>query len=376
MTRKPAPKTTRFGRVAVTPSGPYWRVRWRENGRPVERSRTDYATACALAREIEARLASGNVGQPEGSLAAVADAAMKRTQFPRYSDDAYYNMRSLLRIHIIPRIGAKKARLCTTEDFQGVLDWMRLDVGMSAHTVSKARKVLVRIGEHGVVNGVWTADRNPARGIQVPRVFDGDREETEQLTTVAADDIPTDDQVTKLLDAAWKHDPRAGFIVQMAARSGLRWSEILGLRASDLDFEARTVRVMRSRRERPGGFVVKAPKTRAGTRTAVIGREDIDRLHRYVDTHTSQPFLVQTSTGNGITRGNFTVTMRRLRAASGYPEHLAVHSLRHYYGSRAIRLGVAVADVSSMMGHASPAITMTLYVHGDSSSADRAVTIL
>jgi integrase len=366
----------KFGRVSVSPSGPYWRVRWRENNMPQERSRKTEELACQLARETEARLSSGQVGSPEGSFGALCTAAMHRSNFPRYSDDAYNNLRSLLRIRIMPTFAHQRARSVQQRDLQDLLDRLLYEDGLSKHTVSKVRSILVRVGNYGVREGIWTPGQNPANDIAVPASAPGDENDV-QLGLIPDDEIPSSDQVDKLLAAAWAESPRNGFILEMAAKSGLRWSEIMGLKPEDFDLDARTVYVRRVRRVRHDGtVVVKPPKTKAGRRKTVVATESVDKVAGFVAGKPTGEFLVQTRNGTILQRPTFTPVLKRLRAATGYPQHMSVHSLRHFFGSRACRMGVTAQDVSKMLGHANVNVTTTLYLHGDESSVERAKDLL
>jgi integrase len=49
--------------------------------------------------------------------------------------------------------------------------------------------------------------------------------------------------------------------------------------------------------------------------------------------------------------------------AAGLPETLRFHDLRHACASRLLARGVDVAMVSSMLGHANIAVTMSVYSH-------------
>ena len=365
-----------YGRVSVTPALPYFRVRWREGGRSHERSTRDYVEACRLAKDTNDRLEAGQVGAPVGSFAAVLDAATHRSHYPRYDDDSWNNIRSLLRHQIIPYLGDLKAKQVRHQDLQAHLEFLLFDEEMSKHTVSKVRTIFVRTGKYGVREGIWTEATNPAASLQVPASSAG-AENDVQMALVPADQIPTDDQVASLLDAAWEDSRRNWFILAMAAGSGLRWSEITGLRASDFDFAARTVYVQRARRTKHDGtVVVKGPKTVSGRRKSVIAAAYLDGIREFVESQPTEGFLVRTKFDTVLRRSSFTRPMKRYHEVSDYPEHLSVHSLRHFFGSRCVRLGVGVADVSQMMGHSSPQVTMTLYVHGDSSSVDRALALL
>ena len=57
-----------------------------------------------------------------------------------------------------------------------------------------------------------------------------------------------------------------GDVVTLLAYTGLRWSELVGLRVGDVDLRARRLYVRRSAPEVEGRIVVGTPKTRAGRR--------------------------------------------------------------------------------------------------------------
>ena len=369
MAKKKGPRKTRFGAVAVEERGKYVRVRWREKGRTIERSKTDWEEACNFARQVETRIASGGIGAPDGTFAGVADAAMRREAFPSWGDVAYENLRSILRIHIIPALGSKKARLVTEDDCNAVLAAI-YNAGFSKHTVAKAKKVLGYIGKYGVKNGVWVPGQEPTSGLKMPN---SKRESMNvQLAPIEPWRIPTDAQADALVDAAWKYSERYGFVVEMARTCALRWSEIRGLKPEHFDWEGRTVMVFQSRNTRDA----KTTKTIAGQRRVIIREDRIDTLKAWVSTRPDGRFLVETEHGNPVSSSNWSNVMDRLRARSGYPQHMALHSLRHYCGSRWRREGISLEDVSKMMGHANVNITATLYLHSDPEYLDRVRKII
>jgi integrase len=75
-------------------------------------------------------------------------------------------------------------------------------------------------------------------------------------------------QVYALADAA---DERYRALVLLAAFSSLRWGELAALRRSDIDIQARSVRVTLQLNERDGGgFAFRPPKSEAGQRIVAI----------------------------------------------------------------------------------------------------------
>jgi integrase len=54
---------------------------------------------------------------------------------------------------------------------------------------------------------------------------------------------------------------------------------------------------------------------------------------------------------------------RRIKQRGGVPEALTCRDLRHNRGSYLLSEGVPITMVSKILGHANPAITMSLYAH-------------
>ncbi len=373
---KKAKKKTTYGRVTITQAGKSFRIRWREDNKPRERTSTNYETACKMAQDIDARLEFGRPGNPKSSFAALVAAATERNEFRRYSNDAWGTLRSLARNHIIPAFEDHKASSVKKIDLENFLDKLLLEDQLSKYTVSKIRLIIRRACALGVRLGIWDAATNPAADLRVPQ-SDTDETNYVQLQQVSEDRIPTEDEVRRLLDVAWKSRPLHGFILELAARSGLRWSEIMGLRPEDFDFDKRVIKVERARRELlDGSVIVKSTKTAAGKRVAVLSKLSVDRVRAFVETQPKNEFICLSMTGNIVRKTNFVKPFRRYKKEAEFPAHLTTHSLRHFFGTYGLRAGVNLVDVSKLMGHANPQTTMTLYVHGDSESVERSKKFL
>lgn len=373
---KKKPKKLTYGRVTVAESPKGIRVRWREDNKDRERTSPTFEDGCRLAQEINARLESGGVGSPEGSFAALVAAATARSEYANYSDDAWHNIRSIVKYHIVPAFEHRKARSVTKEELQDHLRNLLLTEQLSKHTVNRVRSILVRTGTFGIQHSIWTPAKNPAFGLRVPLSKPGEENDV-QLQNIPKHRIPTEAQVVRLLDVAWEANPTHGFIFEMAARTGLRWSEIMGLRRGDFNFEHGTVSIERVRRVRRDGTVyVKPPKTTAGRRLAVVVDSSIERVKEFVESQPADDFLVRTRNNTIILRTNFQRNLNTYRRLAEFPDDLSVHSLRHFFGSNAVQAGVARTDISKIMGHSNESVTSRLYLHGDSESVTRARKLL
>ena len=108
-----------------------------------------------------------------------------------------------------------------------------LDAGVSAVTVAKAYRLLKAILNTAVDDGLIR--RNPCR------IKGAGQEKSAERPVLT---VP---QVYALADAT---DERYRVLVLLAAFTSLRWGELAALRRSDIDVQARTVRVARQLNER------------------------------------------------------------------------------------------------------------------------------
>jgi len=373
---KKIPNKTTYGRVTITKRGNGFRIRWRENKMPQEMTTTDYTKACKLAPEINARLERGQVGNPNCTFAELAVLATQRSEYSQFSDDSWQNIRSLVRNYIVPDFGDLKASSVRREDLMNYVNKLLLNDELSKYTVSKVRLILVRTCAEGMRRGIWASGANPSDGLRLPQSREGQKNNV-QLQAVPKDRIPKEEEVQRLLNVAWEARPLHGFILELAARSGLRWSEIMGLKPEDFDFDNRIINVDRARRELHDGTVIEKPtKTPSGTRMAIISKVSVKKLRDFVEMQPTNEFICRSATGGIVRKTHFVKPLRRYKAKANFPSQLSTHSLRHFFGTYGLRVGVKLVDVSKMIGHANPKTTLALYAHGDSESVERGKAFL
>ena len=179
------------------------------------------------------------------------------------------------------------------------------------------------------------------------------------------------DEIERLLAAC---APRDRPMVATALYTGLRISELLGLIWADIDFAAGVIhlraQLSRAHRDLPARRV--PPKTAASIRDIPL----VAQLARLLATHKlATPFAGEAdwvfATSNGTPYGHRNVARRCLTRAAvlaglnddGWPP-LRFHDLRHVFASHLIvDLGLDVAQVSRILGHTSPTITLNINTH-------------
>jgi integrase len=193
-------------------------------------------------------------------------------------------------------------------------------------------------------------------------------------------DVLDDAELAKLLDhlrGNWFYLPSL-----LAACTGLRRGEVLGLRWRDLDFAKGTLTVAQSAEVIGGKVVMTAPKTERSRRTIELPasvlpeltlhrKEQAERRLRLGLGKDRDGLVFTNSLGSVIAPEVLSVTFTRAVVAIGI-KRITFHALRHGHITALLRAGVPVHVVSARAGHARPSITLDTYAHlltGDDSAA-------
>jgi integrase len=156
--------------------------------------------------------------------------------------------------------------------------------------------------------------------------------------------------------------------------TGIRRSEVLGLRWQDLDFDRMEVRVrQRIRWKAGGGFDIDVPKTLRSRRTIPISttiRTALERLREeqvlqriHAGENWKEHELMFTSRyGNPLHSSTLTAMHEAIIKRAGI-KRLTFHELRHSFTSLARAAGVDLKAISDILGHHSVAFTMDFYQH-------------
>jgi integrase len=158
------------------------------------------------------------------------------------------------------------------------------------------------------------------------------------------------------------------------ATTGMRRSEVLGLRWRDLDLDAAQLSVAQTLTAVNGCPVIGPTKTSRSRRTVYLDPQTVNVLrdHRRLQREdrllvgpawdAANDLVFRDEIGGLIHPDSFTREFGRLVAASGLPK-IRLHDLRHTYATLALKAGVHPKVVSERLGHATVGITLDLYSH-------------
>ncbi len=165
--------------------------------------------------------------------------------------------------------------------------------------------------------------------------------------------VATTAQVWALYDAMPGHLRPA---ILLGALAGLRTGEVVGLRVTDVDFEAGVVHPV----QQEGGEPLKTAESRT---PLPIPRELVVELAAAVDYYGGD-YVVTDGTGRQTSTAAIERAIRLARVKiDGLPENFRFHDLRHYFASLLIASGLDVKLVQHRLRHSSAATTLDVYSH-------------
>ena len=151
--------------------------------------------------------------------------------------------------------------------------------------------------------------------------------------------------------------------------TGLRIGELLALSPSDIDLEARTLKVNKSFQTIDGKEVITEPKTPKSRRVLELPEKLCLEIKAYMDA------LYEPDPDDRLfpfTKSYFHQQMAKGCEASGV-EKIRLHDLRHSHAALLIHLGTPVILVSERLGHEDIQTTLRTYGHLYPSASSEAV---
>ena len=281
--------------------------------------------------------------------------------------------RELVEHQIVPHLGGKLLQKLKPADLECWHSTLKTsgrkggEGGVSAKTISHVHQVLKKALGDALKNDLIA--KNVA-ALQRPPKGEG-RDVV----------ILTDEQVKAILPAL---AGRAMYTpVVVALFTGLRRGELLALRWSNVDLDAKLIRVREALEETEAGIRVKEPKTRKGLRDVTLPDLVVDVLRR----HRQHQLEQRVALGLGRLTDDALVFPRPdggLQSPKDFSTawgHVAdrigvgavtFHALRHTHASQLVDAGVDIVTISRRLGHASPNVTLGIYSHLFRKSDDKA----
>jgi len=284
------------------------------------------------------------------TVAEACDKWIKRVEADGKERSTVDQYRQHSKLHIIPRLGKiKLANLETkVEDFREEL--------LANLSRPLARKVLVSLHQmlksnkydHVAAGVTIKMPKRDKRKLEIGR------------------DIPTTGEIKRMVAAAT--DVRARALLLLAAFTGLRSSELRGLRWSDVDLKKGEVHV-RQRADRY--YEIGAPKSEGSRRSVPLDLATVgDALKQWKLKcgNFENDLVFPDSDGGALHHEILLRLLRSIMDDAGIRHEYGLHSFRHFFASWCINSKedggrqLPPKSVQALLGHSS--ITMTLDTYG------------
>jgi len=284
----------------------------------------------------------------------------KQTEVKRSTHESY---RQIIDTHIVPHLGDTRLEDLSPRTVDRFLREVRTagrspDEALSFKTVRNIASILKHALDQAVTWELIAV--NPAAASKVRGRTD----------TVINPWEPH--QLRAFLEHA-QDDPNSA-VWRLAAMTGMRRGELLGLRWTDIDFDRGLVTIQNTRIRAGNAVIEDTPKTMRSRRTISIDQRTIDALRRHKAQQNERRLLLGTDWKNE--QGHVTVepdgrpthplTFSRRFAAlakrAGLPR-IRLHDVRHSYVVAARRSGSDIKTVSERIGHADTSVTLRVYDH-------------
>lgn len=270
-----------------------------------------------------------------------------------------------IKLHLTPYLGHLKLQELKPLDVQLAINKL-IHQGKAPTTVRKAHAILRAALRQAEINQMIR--HNPCEYTVLPKLERGEiryLSQNEQRRFI--DNLP---------------DNATGRALYFILGTGIRASELAGLRWSDVQDDRFTIR-QTVRRNRDFSEDAKTrtrleystPKTRAGRRTIplTIKMQELLREHRRMQTATclakgkewnDNNLVFCTEIGTPYEVRNLNRFLHRT-LENAELDVMGVHSLRHTFATRAVESGMDMRMLSEILGHAQVALTLQLYAHSN-----------
>jgi integrase len=181
----------------------------------------------------------------------------------------------------------------------------------------------------------------------------------------------TGDQVRSFLHEMRDHRWGAAFF--LAATTGMRRGEVLGVRWADVELGAQRLTVNQTILNVAYEVTVGSPKTARSRRTIALDPETSRVLAAHKlrqaaerralgDAYVDRGLVFAQENGDPVHPDLFSQTFRRSVRRLGLPV-IRLHDLRHTHATMGLEAGIPVKIISTRLGHATTAFTQDIYMH-------------
>lgn len=265
--------------------------------------------------------------------------------------------------HIVPMLGHHKLADIKPFAVQAFYTNLLKKKKLSAKTIKNIHGVLHKALDHAVKLQIIT--RNVADAVEIPKIV------RPEIKTLSQDDMVA--LITAIQDSPFR------LPILIAMSTGMRKSEILGLKWCDFDRTHNILSVRRALSQIPGKVFAKDTKSGRPRVVPIPASLALMLTERKQEQETQgiykpDGWICARVNGDVLTPRAFGQAFHRLKITHNFD--FTLHGLRHTQATMLIAAGVPVKIVSERLGHATSSITQDIYAHVLPHMQERAVMVV
>jgi integrase len=344
------------GTIYQLPSGS-WRAQIYINGYRLGKTKKTKREAQTWLRNTLNKTAHGYTGKGSNVLFKDFLQGWLSTKSSAVKQSTWRLYETTIRNHIEPILGKVKISDIEPSDIQN-LYLLKKEKSIGNRTIQVMHTIINNSLETAVRTGVL--QNNPAQSTIPPKY------------TSPEMDIYSEHEITQLLLAVKGTSLEA--LIHLAITTGLRQSELLALKWSDIDWDRNTISVQRQlRRKFERRDYYSSLKTKSGRRTISLGINTIQKLREHHQKQIGQKeemgdrwdendLIFPSIVGTPISQRNLLRRFKTIIRESGLRE-IRFHDLRHTAASLMLNHGISPIIVAKRLGHSKVSITLDTYGH-------------
>ncbi len=265
------------------------------------------------------------------------------------SQKTYERYEQLCRIHLVPSVGHVKVKNLTALQLQSLYS-KKIASGLSPRAVNYIHRTIYKALKQGVKWGY--VSHNVAEATDPPRPK---KKEVNPLSR---------EQIGILLSGLDNDRDRA--LYTLAISTGLRQSEILGLKWGDVDLDDGLVKSRRALSRITEGYVFVQPKSAKGRRSVGLIPRASEALKTYREERgkpDGEDLVFRNQGGGPMHPWLITKPFQKVCSRLGLPSKTRWHDLRHTAATIWLLKGVHPKVVQEALGHSTITITRDTYSH-------------
>ncbi|WP_017756775.1 site-specific integrase [Calidifontibacillus oryziterrae] len=330
-------------------------------GRRKQKWQSGFATSeeaeAALAKALVTLNQSTNAGESSSTketVAAYMESWLKQKK-AQVRPGTYKSYNWIVNKYIIPQLGHHPLDKLNPMQLQNFILELQQDTKLSNRSINHIRTVLHNALESACKFELVT--KNVAKPITAPKV--------NKVHVKVWDE----QQLKTFLTEAKRTRYYIAFL--LAATTGMRLGEVIGVKWEDVDFNRQTLSVKRSYTRAHSGYQFNEPKTATGNRVIALPKAVLEELEAHRVTQEAEKskegyndhgLVTQTTNGTPVSPRNLYRLWASIVKRAGLPR-IRFHDLRHTHASLLLKQGVHPKVVAERLGHSNIQLTLNTYSH-------------